>query len=95
MTHRELPKLYIKPTCPWCQEALSWFAQEGLDVDVRDVTADPEEYRAMIDASGQTLTPTFVFDEFVVADFDIDEFREELEQVPEIRERLGLPKDDE
>lgn len=44
----------------------------------------------MVEVSGQTLTPTFEYDEFVVADFSVEEFLDQLEQVPEIKKELGF-----
>ena len=88
--NRQLPILYVKRGCPWCREALSFFSQHGVELDVRDVSLSEAALHRMIEVSGQTLTPTFEFDEFVVADFSVDEFLDELEQVPEIKKQLGL-----
>ena len=44
----------------------------------------------LIEISGQNLTPTFVLGDFLVADFSIDEFKEQINQAPEIKKRLGL-----
>lgn len=88
--NRNLPILYIKRGCPWCREALSFFSQHGVEVDVRDVGDSPAALQRMIEISGQTLTPTFEFGEFVVADFGVDEFLDELDHVPEIRKELGF-----
>jgi len=87
---QQSPILYVKPGCPWCREAKSFFEQHGVGVDIRDVLASPQNMQRMIDVSGQSLTPTFEYGEFVVADFGIDEFLDELEQVPELKRELGL-----
>ncbi|NBD37483.1 MAG: glutaredoxin family protein [Verrucomicrobia bacterium] len=87
---RNTPILYIKPGCPWCREALSFFSQHGVEVEVRDVNADSRNLQRMIEASGQTLTPTFEFGEFIVADFSVEEFQDELSQVPEVAQQLGF-----
>jgi glutaredoxin len=84
------PILYIKPGCPWCRQALSFFSQHGVAVDVRDVSQDSRDMKRMIEISGQSLTPTFEFGEFVVADFSVDEFLDALEQVPETKQQLGF-----
>lgn len=86
----KLPILYIKPGCPWCGEALAFFGQHGVEVDVRDVTSNKAALQRMIEISSQSLTPTFELDDFVVADFSTDEFISELEQRPDIKTRLGL-----
>lgn len=84
------PILYIKRGCPWCREALSFFSQHGVELDIRDVNASRANLERMIEVSGQTMTPTFEAGDFVVADFSIDELLDELEQVPELKKELGL-----
>ena len=84
------PILYIKPGCPWCQEALNYFAKQDLALDVRDVTSNAEDRRAMADLTGQSKTPTFVYGEFVVADFDVSEFQDALKKAPTVAAELGL-----
>jgi glutaredoxin 3 len=86
----QIPILYIKPGCPWCREAVSFFSQHGVELDIRDVSANKGDLQRMIEISGQALTPTFEFGEFVVADFSVQEFLDELEQVPEIKRDLGF-----
>lgn len=90
MTKRNLPILYIKPGCPWCREALAFFSQHGVEVEVRDVLASKAAMQRMIEVSGQTLTPTFEFGDFMVADFSVEEFTDELQHVPEIKQALGF-----
>lgn len=84
------PILYIKQGCPWCQEALNFFNNNGVELDVRDVNRSSSDMNAMVAISGQTLTPTFSLDGFVVADFSVDEFLAELNEVPDVRDALGL-----
>lgn len=84
------PILYVKSGCPWCEEALSWFQQHAVDLDVRDVSVSPANMKRMIEVSGQSLTPTFEYEDFVVADFSIGEFLDELAEHPEVRRELGL-----
>ena len=84
------PIVYIKPGCPWCNEALAYFQQHGVDIDVRDVTRSRSNMQRMIEISGQSLTPTFEYGDFVVADFSVDEFIDEIAEEPEVRRSLGL-----
>jgi len=84
------PILYIKPGCPWCREARAHLANQGIDFEVRDVTASSQNMDRMVSVSGQTLTPTFEYGEFVVSDFDVTEFQDALDQNPEIKQDLGL-----
>ena len=44
----------------------------------------------MLEISGQTKTPTFELGEFIVADFDVQEFIDAVESVPEIKQKLGF-----
>ena len=84
------PIIYIKPGCPWCREALSFLSQHGVPVEVRDVTASKQNLQRMLEVSGQSMTPTFEFGEFVVSDFSVEEFLDALAQAPETRKRLGF-----
>jgi len=88
MKHK--PILYIKPGCPWCRDALAFFSQHGVDLDIRDVTTSEASLRRMVEISGQSKTPTLEYGDFVVADFSVNELTDELEQVPEIKKELGL-----
>ena len=90
MKKDKLPILYIKAGCPWCDEALSFFNGQGVQVEIRDVNANPKAMNAMITLSGQTKTPTFEYEDFIVADFDVDEFLAELREFPEIGKKLGI-----
>lgn len=84
------PILYIKSGCPWCSEALSYFAAQNVELDVKDVRSDEAAGRRLKEISGQTLTPTLEYGDFVVADFGVDEFIAASKKRPEVREELGL-----
>lgn len=88
------PILYIKSGCPWCREALSYFNSQGVDLDVRDVNENRKHMDAMVALSGQTKTPTFEYEDFMVADFSVDEFLAELNEFPDVRRRLGICDDE-
>ena len=60
---------------------------------MRDVNANPKDMDAMLALSGQTKTPTFEYGDFMVADFDVDQFLAELGKFPEIRQKLGISED--
>jgi glutaredoxin len=91
---KDNPILYIKRGCPWCREALAFFSQHGIEIDKRDVNLSAQNMQRMIEISGQTLTPTLEYGEFVVADFSVDELHDELEQMPEIKLEWGLGQDE-
>ena len=85
-----LPILYIKAGCTWCREALAYFNSQGVELDVRDVNSNPKDMDAMVAISGQTKAPTFEYEDFIVADFSVDEFLAELNEFPEVRQKLGI-----
>ena len=88
------PILYFKPGCPWCRAARAFFAEHGVAVELRDVTANPAFMREMEDVSGQSLTPTLVDGDFVVSDFGVDELLQELRAHPELLKRYGIADDE-
>lgn len=94
MSKKTLPILYIKSGCPWCREALSFFNNQGVELDIRDVLENAKDMDAMVAVSGQTKTPTFEYEDFVVADFSVDEFLAELSEFPEVRQKLGISDDE-
>ena len=61
---------------------------------MRDVNANPKDMDAMLALSGQTKTPTFEYEDFMVADFDVDEFLAELSKFPKVRQKLGISEDE-
>lgn len=94
MSRNKTPILYIKSGCPWCREALSFFNSQGVDLDIRDVYENAKDMDAMVAISGQTKAPTFEYEDFVVADFSVDEFLAELNEFPEVRQQLGIADDE-
>lgn len=84
------PILYVKTGCPWCAQAQTHFRKIGLQAQVKDVLVDGQARARMQTISGQSLTPTFEYGDFIVADFSVAEFEAALEQHPEVRKALGL-----
>ena len=84
------PNLYVKQGCPWCADALQYFSQVGLELNVIDVRTDPSRMSELQEISGQTKTPTLKNGDFVVADFDVDEFKQALKENPDEAKKLGL-----
>jgi glutaredoxin 3 len=76
-------RLFIKPYCGWCHEAVEWLEQRGIQYETLDVTNDPAARREMYELSGQTLAPTIDVDGEILADFDtgqLEAFWKRLEQ---------------
>ena len=84
------PILYVKQGCPWCVDALAYFEDKQIKLNVVDVRNDPRKMDELLEVSGQTLTPTLKNGDFVVADFDLQEFEQVLSANPEEAEKLGF-----
>jgi glutaredoxin 3 len=82
------PILYVKQGCPWCIDALAYFNAKGIDLEIIDVRTESERMKELVEVSGQSMTPTFKHGDFVVADFDLEEFEAALEQNPEATNNL-------
>lgn len=78
---KELPIMYVKPGCPWCQEALEFLDDHGIGYRLKDVTRDSAAFSEMEKKSGQTKTPTMDWNGKVLADFGTEEL------VPFLREQ--------
>ena len=84
------PILYVKQGCPWCEDALKYFSEVGLELELIDVRTDPSRMPELVKVSGQSKTPTLKNGDFIVADFDVDEFKQALRENPEEANKLGL-----
>jgi glutaredoxin 3 len=84
------PKLYIKPGCPWCNDAIKFFERQAVEVERCDVLKDADHRQRMQEISGQSLTPTFEYENFMVADFSVEEFIAAVKKEPIIEQQLGL-----
>ena len=62
-------RLFIKPFCPWCHQAMEWLDANGIRYETLDVTSDQEAWQEMKAISGQTLAPVIDVDGEVLADF--------------------------
>jgi glutaredoxin len=85
-----LPILYIKQGCPWCVDALEYFKQINLKLEVVDVIQNPIKMKDLMECSGQNKTPTLSNNGFVVKDFDLEEFKQAMLENPAEASKLGL-----
>lgn len=69
----ELPKLYIKPGCPWCDEVIDYLERKKIEVETIAVSGNREAMQEMVDLSGQSKAPTMDWEGEVLADFGVDE----------------------
>ena len=86
----EKPILFVKSGCPWCIDALAYFESKQVKLDIIDVRADSRRMDELVTISGQTKTPTLKLGDFVVADFDLQEFEAALDKNPEAKTALGI-----
>jgi glutaredoxin 3 len=63
------PRLFIKPWCSWCVQAMKWLDERGIEYETIDVTADEAAFEEMVRLSGQDLAPVIQAGGKVLADF--------------------------
>ena len=69
----DLPILYLKPGCPWCEDVVDYLAKKKIAVRKVIVSGNREAMQEMIDLSGQSKAPTMDWHGEVLADFGVDE----------------------
>ncbi|MEO7099524.1 MAG: glutaredoxin family protein [Luteolibacter sp.] len=69
----DLPILYIKPGCPWCDEVVDYLDRKKIEVTTVVVSGNREAMQEMVDLSGQSKAPTMDWHGEVLADFGVDE----------------------
>jgi glutaredoxin 3 len=68
-----LPILYIKRGCPWCEEVIEYLKRQKIEVQTFNVSSDREALQEMVALSGQSKAPTLDWRGHVLADFGVDE----------------------
>jgi glutaredoxin 3 len=68
-----LPVLYIKRSCPWCDEVIEYLHKKRIEVQTLVVSGDREAMLEMVELSGQSKAPTLDWHGNVLADFGVDE----------------------
>lgn len=63
-------RLFVKPYCGWCTEAIEWLDARGIEYETLDVISNSAAYREMVQLSHQTLAPVIDVDGEILADFD-------------------------
>ncbi len=74
-------RLYIKPFCGWCHEAIDWLNAHDFEFTKLDVTSDADAAREMEALTGQTKAPSIDIDGEVLPDFDIRELEHFLKKL--------------
>ena len=65
----ETPILYVKRGCPHCRAATDYLDQHNVEYESIEVRSDPAQMEKLREVSGQTKTPTMVWEGDVLADF--------------------------
>jgi len=73
-------KMYSTPTCGYCNLAKDFFDEQGIEVEVFDVSVDESKRQELIDKSGQMGVPVIEIGEDIIIGFD----------QPRISDLLGL-----
>ena len=66
-------RLFIKPGCPWCDEAIEWLDDHEIGHEKLDVVRDAAARHEMLDLTGQSKAPCIDVDGHVLADFGADD----------------------
>lgn len=69
----DLPILYIKNGCPYCEEAIGFLDDHGIDYQQKEVLSDARAFEEMKSKSGQTKAPTLDWNGKILADFGVEE----------------------
>jgi glutaredoxin len=66
-------RLFIKPFCGWCAEAMEWLDRNKIKYNALDVTSDRAAWNEMVGLSGQSSAPVIEVDGEMLADFGASE----------------------
>ncbi len=66
-------RLFVKPFCGWCEQAMDWLDDHHIEYETLDVIANEKAYEEMFRLSGQTLAPVIDVDGRILADFGAKE----------------------
>lgn len=81
MSAKNLPILYVKTGCPYCEQVLKFLGEHGIGYRELNVTTDKAAFDEMQKKSGQTKAPTLDWNGNILADFGVEEL------VPFLRDR--------
>ena len=69
----DLPILYVKNGCPWCDEVIEYLDAKNIPYRKIIVSGNQQAMSEMVALSGQTKAPTLDWHGTVLADFGVDE----------------------
>ena len=69
------PKItaYMKPVCGWSNGVRAIFAKYSLEYEDKDIINNADNYREMVEKSGQPLQPCVQIDDIMLVDVSGDE----------------------
>ncbi|MEO7725191.1 MAG: glutaredoxin family protein [Chthoniobacterales bacterium] len=67
------PILYIKRGCPYCKAASNYLDQHKVTYEAVEVRSDPAQMQKLQEISGQSKTPTLVWNGDVLANFGTED----------------------
>lgn len=68
-----LPILYVKSGCPWCEQAIEILDENGVSYQLRNVSEQRDHFDEMKRKSRQEKAPVLDWHGQVLADFGPDE----------------------
>ena len=71
-------KLYITPTCPWCQKVKEWLKKKKVAFEEHDVAESDQARAEMIEKSGQMAIPVIDIDGEIIIGFNEKKLEEAL-----------------
>lgn len=54
--------LYIRRTCPFCVKVLGYLERRGIEVPLRDISADAEAAATLVEVGGKRQVPCLFID---------------------------------
>ncbi len=55
-------ELYIMPGCPFCRKVLSYMERQGIEIPLRDITANPGDRSTLQNVGGKVQVPCLFID---------------------------------
>jgi glutaredoxin 3 len=62
--------VYSSPTCAFCHMAMDYFKQKGIAYVEKDISADQDALRFVLEKVGQAVTPIITIGETIIVGFD-------------------------
>lgn len=71
-------KVYSTPTCIWCKKTKEWLAENKIDFESLDVSADKKLADEMLKKSGQMSVPVIEIEGAIILGFDVNAMKKAL-----------------